>query len=71
MDRRPSVRFECGTHGAMGVIQARTRSACRDAEGLGDLRRCKPEVMVEDEDRPLFWRQPLEATLEHVPVGRR
>ncbi len=24
---------------------------------------------MEDEDRPLFWRKPLEATLEHVPVG--
>ena len=71
MDRGPGVRFEGGAHGAMGVMESGTRSASRDAEGLGDLRRRVSEVVVQHEDRPLFGRQPAEPTLEQVPIGHR
>jgi hypothetical protein len=65
----PSIRFERGSHGAVCVVEPGTGRAARDAEGLGDLGGCVPEVVVQNEDRPLFGRQPAEPTLEQVPVG--
>ena len=55
----------------MGVMEPRAGGAGRDAERLGDLRRRVPEVVVQDEDRPLFGREPAEPTFEQVPVGDR
>ena len=53
----------------MGVMESRTGRASRDAERLGDLGRLVPEVVVQDEDRPLFGRQSAEPAVELVPVG--
>jgi hypothetical protein len=53
----------------MGVMESGPRGAGRDVEGLGDLNRRVPEVVVQNEDRPLFGRQPSEPAFEQVPIG--
>ena len=42
----------------------------RDAERLGNLADGQADEVVEDENRPVFGRQPPEALLELVPVGK-
>ena len=53
----------------MGVMESRPGRSGRDAERLGDLGRGVPVEVMQDEDRPLFGRQPAEPTFEQVPVG--
>ncbi len=53
----------------MGVMESRAGRAGRDAERLGDLGGLVPQVVVQDEDRPLFGRQPAEPAVKLVPVG--
>lgn len=55
----------------MGVVESGAGRPRRDPEDLGDLRRSEPFVVMEDEDRPLFRRQPPEPAFELVPVGER
>jgi hypothetical protein len=53
----------------MGVVESRTGSTRWDAEGLGDLSRRVPEVVMHGEDGSLLGRQPLEPAFELVPIG--
>ena len=53
----------------MGVVQSGSDGAGRDAERLGDLGRFQPEVVAQNEDRPLFGRQPFEGPLQLVALG--
>ena len=55
----------------MGVEQAGTGRAGRDAEGLGDLGRGVPEEVMEHEDRPLLGRETPEPALQQVAIGDR
>jgi hypothetical protein len=52
----------------MGVMQSRAGRPGRDAEGLGNLGRGQPEVVMQDEERPLIRRQSSEAALELVSI---
>ncbi len=52
-----------------GVMQSRSGGTGRDAEHLGDLHERQPEVVVQDEDRPLIDREPAEGPLQFVAVG--
>jgi hypothetical protein len=53
----------------MGVMKSGTGRSGRDIEGLGDLGRRVPEVVMQNEDRPLLGRQPSEPAFEQVPIG--
>ena len=52
-----------------GVVQSGAGRARGDAEELGDLHERQPEVVVQDEDRPLLDREPAERPLQFVAVG--
>ena len=52
-----------------GVVQSRSGRARGDLEHLGDLHERQPEVVVQDEDRPLVDREPAERPLQFVAVG--
>ena len=54
---------------AGGVVQARSGRARGDLQHLGDLHERQPEVVVQDEDRPLVDREPAERPLQFVTVG--
>ena len=54
---------------ARGVVQSRSGRARGDLEHLGDLHERQPEVVVQDEDRPLVDREPAERPLQFVAVG--
>ena len=68
---RSLVRFEGRAHRAVGVVEAGSNGPGRDAEGLGDLGRLEPEVVVEDEDRPLVVGEAAERTFQLVAVRQR
>ena len=59
--------------GRPGVRVSRSASAIgprpRDLEHLGDLHERQPEVVVQDEDRPLVDREPAECPFQFVAVG--
>ena len=73
--RRPSraIGLRFGREGvaepARGVVQSRSGRARGDLEQLGDLHERQPEVVVQDEDRPLIDREPAERPLQLVAVG--
>ena len=50
------------------VVEAGPRGPFGDAQGRRDLRERIPEVVVQDDDRPLLRCQPAEGVLELVPV---
>jgi hypothetical protein len=50
-------------------VQSGSGRADRDAEGLGNLGRREPEVVVEHENRPLLGWQPAEAAIDLVAIG--
>ena len=52
-DRGTGVSVECGTHGAMGVMESGADRPGGDAEKLGDLGRLVAHEVAEHEDRPL------------------
>ncbi len=52
-----------------GVVESRSGGPGRDAEQLGDLDQGQPEVVVQDENRPLFDREPAICPLQFVAVG--
>ena len=54
---------------ARGVVQARSGRPRGDLQHLGDLHERQPEVVVQDEDRPLVDREPAERPLQFVAVG--
>ena len=51
------------------VVEAGPRGPVGDAQGLRDLRERIPQVVVEDDDRPLFRSQPAKGAFELVPGG--
>ncbi len=53
-----------------GVVQARSGRPRGDLQHLGDLHERQPEVVVQDEDRPLLDREPAERPLQFVAVGQ-
>jgi hypothetical protein len=53
----------------MSVMESRSGRTRRDVEGLGNLGGRVPEVVVQNEDRPLVGRQPPEPAFEQVAVG--
>ena len=57
------------TEPARGVVQSRSGRARGDLQHLGDLHERQPEVVVQDEDRPLVDREPAERPLQFVAVG--
>ena len=73
--RRPpwTVGLRVGRQGvaepASGVVQSRSGRARGDLQQLGDLHERQPEVVVQDEDRPLVDREPAERPLQFVAVG--
>ena len=52
-----------------GVMQARSGRPRGDLQQLGDLHERQPEVVVQDEDRPLLDRELAERPLQFVAVG--
>jgi len=54
-----------------GVMETRLHRAERNAELVGDLRQAEPEVVVEDDNRPLLGREPPEATFELIAIDDR
>ena len=69
MDGGLGLRREGVAEPAGGVVQARSGRPRRDLEHLGDLDKGQPEVVVQDEDRPLVDREPAEGPLQFVAVG--
>ena len=53
----------------MGVVQSGSGGPGWNAEGLGDLGRGVPEVVMQDENRPLLGREPSEPAVQLVPMG--
>jgi hypothetical protein len=52
-------------------VQPGLHGADRRADDLGDLGQRMPGVMVQDEDRSMFRRQPSERAVQGVPVVDR
>ena len=50
------------------VVQSRSGRARGDLQQLGDLHERQPEVVVQDEDRPLVDRKPAERPLQLVAI---
>ena len=55
----------------MGVMQSGTGGAGRDAERFGDLVGLEPQVVTQDQERPLIGRQASEGPLELIAIGDR
>ena len=53
----------------MGVMQSGTGGAGRDAERFRDLVRFEPEIVTQDQERPLIGRKPAEGPLEGIALG--
>ncbi len=51
------------------VMESRSGRPGRDLEEFGDLHEGQPEVVVQDEDRSLFDREPAERPLQFVAIG--
>ena len=64
-----AIRHEGVTESGERVMQSRSGRSRGDLEKLGDLHEWQPEVVVQDEDRPLFDREPAECPLQFVAVG--
>jgi hypothetical protein len=65
------VGLDGRAHRPVGIVESRTSRPDRDAETVGDLGRGQAQVMREDEDRPLFGREPAEAAFEPVAIVDR
>jgi len=52
-----------------GVMESRAGGTRRDLENLGDLDERQAEVVVQDEDRPLFDRELPERAFQLVAIG--
>ena len=50
-------------------MESRSGRPGGDLEEFGDLHEGQPEVVVQDEDRSLFDREPAECPLEFVAIG--
>jgi len=53
-----------------GVMESRAGCARGDVEDLGDLYERQPEVVVQDEDRPLLDRELPERAFQLVAIGK-
>ena len=65
-DGRPFVRLEGGAHDLRRAGQPRLHRPERDSEGVRGVREREPEIVVEDDHRPLLRREPPEAAIELV-----
>ena len=66
MGGRPFVRFQSGAHDLRRAGQPRLHRPERDSEGVRGVREREPEIVVEDDHRPLLRREPSEAAIELV-----
>ena len=64
-----SVTVERGPQLTDRVVEAGPRGPFGNAQGRRDLRERIPQVVVQDDDRPLLRCQPAEGALELVPGG--
>ncbi len=67
--RGSASAVEGGAEPAGGVVQSGSGRARGDLQHLGDLHERQPEVVVQDEDRPLIHRKAPEGALQFVAVG--
>jgi hypothetical protein len=65
---RRSVNVEHGPQLTDRVMKSGPRSPDRNPEGRRDLHERVPKVVVEDDDGPMFRRQPAERLLECLPI---
>src|SRR4051812_1777554 len=66
--RRPRISLDAGSQRCRRVVQSRLRRPDRDREPVGYLVQRQPQVVMEDENRPLLDRQPPEGALQLVAV---
>ena len=67
--RRGPFGRQGGAESSDGVVESRSGRPRGDLEDLGDLHEGQPEVVVQDEDRPLVDREPAEGALQLVAIG--
>ena len=62
----PVVRLDGGTQGSRCVEEAGLHRPDREFESASDLRLAPSQVVMEDDDRPLFGRKSAEAAVQAI-----